>query len=553
MNHRLTLNLLPFTGSVRRRLPLTYAAIALLVAISLGIVLFLTLRTYYEHQEREYLVANVQPISDLLGILLDDDHRDVLERQVNLFSFLTRSRVAVYDAQGDELAVGNIFDDSTFLRAQQQRARGFFVTSKASSEAGIGFDYLLISPREANVIVDSNNNQIRIEAVPTDPDATMNDNETTSFVPEDVIFQNNMDDLSQISVIPSVYGYDLNRARLDWEDLPKSNVMVELPIRSETGETLGTVQLSNGPAYGVQAIEGVMVGWLLASVVSITLAIFAGWLASRDVLLPLQRLTDATQRMAAGDLATRVLVRREDEFGTLSQSFNEMAQRIEDTVQTLRRFVSDAAHEINTPITALRTNLELLPSSERSYLRALEQVTRLEKLTANLLHLSRLETQFDSAAMRPLDIVQVSREVLQFHASAADQRGVELHTEGLHGHAYVMGDALQLRQALSNLVHNAIKFTNPPGQVAVAILHRANYVEIRVDDTGIGIPADDLPQLFSRFHRGRNTASYPGSGLGLAIAQTIVQRHGGSIAAENTETGARFTVKLPLSSDVRKE
>ncbi len=105
----------------------------------------------------------------------------------------------------------------------------------------------------------------------------------------------------------------------------------------------------------------------------------------------------------------------------------------------------------------------------------------------------------------------------------------------------VQGDEAQLQRALGNLLDNAIKFTTEGGTVSVGLRREGEWVKLWVEDTGIGIPEDDLPHLFSRFHRGRNTAAYPGSGLGLAI----VEAHGGRVVADNTAQGARFTLRLP--------
>ncbi len=107
------------------------------------------------------------------------------------------------------------------------------------------------------------------------------------------------------------------------------------------------------------------------------------------------------------------------------------------------------------------------------------------------------------------------------------------------------GDPAQLRRAIGNLVDNAIKFTPEGGAITIGLQNNADAIELCVQDTGIGIPADDLPQLFSRFHRGRNVANYPGNGLGLAIVRAIVEAHGGSVNAANTSPGARFCITLP--------
>jgi signal transduction histidine kinase len=108
----------------------------------------------------------------------------------------------------------------------------------------------------------------------------------------------------------------------------------------------------------------------------------------------------------------------------------------------------------------------------------------------------------------------------------------------------VWGDEARLRRALDNLLDNAIKFTPEGGAVSVRLYQEGKWVEVAVEDTGIGIPEDDLPHLFSRFHRGRNTITYPGNGLGLAIVKAIAEAHKGQVTAENTGQGARFALRL---------
>ena len=109
----------------------------------------------------------------------------------------------------------------------------------------------------------------------------------------------------------------------------------------------------------------------------------------------------------------------------------------------------------------------------------------------------------------------------------------------------VQGERGQLRQALGNLLDNALKFTPEGGEIEVGLRQEGTWASLWVRDSGIGVPAEDLPGLFERFHRGRNAAAYPGSGLGLAIVKAVVQRHGGQVTAQNLEQGARFAVRLP--------
>ncbi|UCC75893.1 MAG: HAMP domain-containing histidine kinase, partial [Anaerolineales bacterium] len=241
-----------------------------------------------------------------------------------------------------------------------------------------------------------------------------------------------------------------------------------------------------------------------------------------------------------------------DEIGTLARSYNQMADRVQEIIVTLQRFASDAAHEIHTPLTALRTNLELarrdvLEGNDENLVEAQAQVERLEALTAGLLDLSRIESGSQEQSRAAVDLVRLAEEVGELYASRAEQAGVEFDLSLPSTPVTVQGDVGQLRSALSNLLGNAVKFTPQGGSIRFGVRQEGAMAVSWVEDTGIGIPDEDLPHLFQRFHRGRNAASYPGSGLGLAIVRAIVEQHGGQIQAESHDQGSSFTLRIPIA------
>jgi signal transduction histidine kinase len=311
---------------------------------------------------------------------------------------------------------------------------------------------------------------------------------------------------------------------------------------------MGILILSDGPAYGSEIVSSVAHGWLFAGGFAVLLAAAAGLFVSRQISKPLLALTEVTVQMTAGDLSTRANIARQDELGTLALSFNAMADRIQEIVVTLQRFVADAAHELHTPLTALRTNLELAKNEHPSTAirRAHEQVIRLEKLTDGLLVLSRIEAQSGTEQATPVDLVSLIRSTSELYASRAEQAGLGYELSLPEQVPPVLGRADQLASVISNLMDNAIKFTPTNGKVSLGLRRLDQTLELTVQDTGIGIPPDDLPQLFERFRRGHNASDHPGSGLGLAITKAIVKAHGGSIMAESSPSGTRITVNLPL-------
>ncbi len=299
----------------------------------------------------------------------------------------------------------------------------------------------------------------------------------------------------------------------------------------------------------LDVVGAALQGFLVAVLTIGGFSLLIGLLLSRGISRPLVDLTTATQAMSAGDLSVRVSVRRHyhGEARELAVAFNRMAGQVEETIVTLRRFVSDAAHEIHTPLTALRTNLELSPDDEFVQ-RAQAQVERLEMLAEGLLDLSCIEAGAPAEAHVPVALIPLVQEMSELYASRAEQAGLTFDLTLPEASVTVQGDGAQLQRALGNLLDNAIKFTPAGGTVSVGLYQEGEWVDLWVEDTGIGIPEDDLPHLFGRFHRGRNAAAYPGSGLGLAIVKAIVEAHGGRVRGENVEQGARFTVWLPYST-----
>jgi signal transduction histidine kinase len=505
--------------SIRWRLPLSYAAIALLAALALGAVLLLTLRDYYARRERDYLAGNAQAISYAIGPLVEADlPPEVLQEQLDNFSFLSQTRVRLLDMDGQ-------------LIAESSTPEAFNVALTTASLSG---DDVTSGYRGFITVRGDFTGPAMIQF--TSPLAPSTGGGQAEL--EAIYFQ-------AMPVVGTPYGFGLNVESVS--DERRSDQVVRWPLYDSAGKQLGSVELSHGPAYGLEVVSNVARGWAIAGAIAVLLAAGAGWLVSRSISAPLLALTHVTTQMAGGDLTARAAIVRQDEFGLLARSFNRMADQVEDTVSTLRRFVSDAAHEIHTPLTALHTNLELAPDDEFVE-QARVQVERLERLSGELLDLSRIEASAEAQPRAPVALAALVREASELHASRAEQAGLTFHLALPEISPTVRGDAAQLRRALDNLLDNAVKFTPAGGKVSVGLREEGERVTLWVEDTGIGIPAEDLSLLFSRFHRGRNATQYPGSGLGLAIVKAVAEAHGGQVRAENTEGGARFTLRLPLAA-----
>jgi signal transduction histidine kinase len=536
--------------SIRWRLTLSYAAIALLAASALGVVLLTTLRGYYQQREQEYLLSNAQRVT--LKFAETIKAGEPLDVQAQGLAFLLQARVRVLGVDKQVLADSGLPDKlgvavgagkftKALSNADDLKAADRFTIIAIRAKPGLITDTLPVPVPPAGLSGMS---------VPVPPD--MPDGMTGQFFigSQDVLTGTTVY-YASMKVAGTPLGFEVNNETVDRSG-GRSDRVVDQPLYDTTGTLRGYVELSDGPAYGQEIVNSVAGGWAIASVIAIMLAAAAGWLFSRRLSKPIVALTDVTARMAEGDLSTRANMVRDDETGTLARSFNEMADRVEATVATLRRFVGDAAHELHTPLTALRTDLELVadtddPAARLDLLdRAQAQVTRLATLTSGLLDLSRIEAEAARPKRQPIDLAGLVQELSEVYASRAEQAGIAFSLDAPDGPVTVQGNEEQLRRALGNLLDNAIKFTPAGGQVGVALRRADTAIELQVEDSGIGVPEDDLPQLFGRFHRGRNASTYPGNGLGLAIVRAIVETHGGSVTAENLAQGARFSLRLPV-------
>jgi len=173
-------------------------------------------------------------------------------------------------------------------------------------------------------------------------------------------------------------------------------------------------------------------------------------------------------------------------------------------------------------------------------------------LARELLTLSRLEARSPERIRASVDLVALARQVVENHASRAEQGEIALALHTPDAPLIIQANERQIARMVDNLLDNALKFTPAGGTVTLEVRALPGGVELSIVDTGIGIPAEDLPKLFGRFHRGRNVGAYPGHGLGLAISQAIVEDHGGRITVESDGTGTQVVVRLPGDANTER-
>jgi signal transduction histidine kinase len=303
-----------------------------------------------------------------------------------------------------------------------------------------------------------------------------------------------------------------------------------------------------------------------AGIIALAGSILLGLLVARQLTSPLNRLRRVSRRLAQGELEERVPPFGVVEIDQLGSQFNVMADRLSESLRLLeadrdrlREFVADVSHELRTPIAALRTFTELQrdgsvdEATRQEFLaRSSEQLRRLEWLSTNLLDLSRIEAGIFPLDIREGDLREPLRAVVEAHADVAERRSVTLTSAVPSEPVVLRFDRERIVQLVSNLVENALKFTQPGGEVALTVSDLPDEAVIKVRDSGPGIPESEMPRIFERFYRGTNVgeARASGSGLGLAIARSIVEMHGGSIeVASVVGSGTVFGVHLPRSRE----
>lgn len=294
----------------------------------------------------------------------------------------------------------------------------------------------------------------------------------------------------------------------------------------------------------------------LAAIVLGTLALTAGvgWFLAAKALQPVDRMTRAAHAIgAAADFSRRVPAPpQRDEIGRLARTFNEMLDRLAQAFATQRRFLGDASHELRTPVTTIRANVDVLlrggasdPATRDDTLRAIaREADRMGRLVDDLLAVARADAG-QAPVRQALALDALLLEV--YHQQRPLAGGVRLLL-GEFEPVEVDGDRDRLKQLLLNLVDNALHHTPAGGSVTLDLTRQGGEALLRVRDTGRGIPPEHLPRIFERFYRVDAARSRPtgGSGLGLAISRDIAAAHGGRIEVESTVgAGSTFTVVLP--------
>ncbi|MDF2958597.1 MAG: integral rane sensor signal transduction histidine kinase [Paenibacillus sp.] len=289
---------------------------------------------------------------------------------------------------------------------------------------------------------------------------------------------------------------------------------------------------------------------------------FSFWL-SGVLTHPLKKLIAAIERVAQGDLNVKVPVDTKDEYGKVAQTFNDMTFRLREAEEARRRLVADVAHELRTPLSVMQLKLENYQQaghhiSPEMLLRLHDEVIRLNQLVDDLHVLSLAEAGRLSLDRKPLDLTAHLERIVDDVRYEAEENGLDIRLCTNSRPVTMMVDARRITQVFINLLTNAIRYTPRGGKITVKIEDRvvdrnAFFACVSVIDTGIGIPAEELPHLFDRFYRVEEARSRHtgGTGLGLSIVHHFIRAHGGFIrVASQPDEGTIFTVYLPEGNEI---
>ena len=302
-------------------------------------------------------------------------------------------------------------------------------------------------------------------------------------------------------------------------------------------------------------LEGLQSNLLrLSAVVGTVVLLLSFWL-SQVLTGKLGQLLVAIRKVREGAYSHRTEIRGHDEIAQLGQEFNSLADRLQTTEDARRRFVSDASHELKTPLAAIRLLTDSIlqtdnidPATTREFVADIgQEAERLSRITEDLLRLTRLDSGVLEPA-KPTDVRPVLEQVMRMMDLVAKEKGVTLTCEAQEG-CLAAATPDEIHQVIYNLTDNAVKYTGRGGSVRVSLRRQGPRALLRVEDNGPGIPEEDLPRVFQRFYRVDKARSRAagGTGLGLSIVSDTVKRRGGRVEAANRpEGGAVFTVSWPL-------
>ena len=334
--------------------------------------------------------------------------------------------------------------------------------------------------------------------------------------------------------------------------------VITMPILLE-GKLINLVQVGTSLEAVQETLRNLKI-FLFTAVPSVLIlaALFARFMAKR-ALKPISRIIDTAREIGQGqELSKRIPVLKiKDELGQLALTFNEMMNRLENSFAQMRQFSSDASHELRTPLTVLKGQNELILSKQRKpeeYQEVissnLEEINYMSKVLEDLFVLSKSDENQVNLDYKPVDLRALVEEVCKHAEILAEEKNIKIIIAFLEP-IEIKGDEVRLRQMVWNVLQNGIKYTQQGGELKISLQNEGDFALLTIQDTGIGIPEEDLPLIFNRFYRvdKARTRDEGGSGLGLSICRQIAEAHKGKIEVESKlGVGTRFKIRLPNSA-----
>jgi len=287
---------------------------------------------------------------------------------------------------------------------------------------------------------------------------------------------------------------------------------------------------------------------------TVILTALSGVFLVQMTLKPVDQMIETIHQITAENLKLRLKIPgTKDEIESLAKTFNEMITRLDEAFTTQRQFMEDISHELKTPLSILKGELEVTLKKIRSAQEyetalhsSLEEVNHLVGIVENLLTLARFDAKTTTPQVQLLDLNLLIKDAVEAIQVLAVQKSIAIQFNNAHT-VDIYADKNQLKRLVLNILDNAIKYTPSGGKITIDLRRQKNSADIEITDTGIGIPESELPHIFDRFYRVDKSRSSIGFGLGLSIAQSIAMAHGGKIYAKaNLPQGTIFIISLPL-------
>lgn len=328
---------------------------------------------------------------------------------------------------------------------------------------------------------------------------------------------------------------------------------------TDNGRCIGVVMMVSKLDDLTRSLNQIQNNIIIFFAVVLVIVLLVGLYFSSVITRPINELNNVMQQTARTGFSVRAKPRGNDEIAQLGRTFNMMSEKLQNMDQMRSDFISNASHELKTPLSAMKILIESLlqqktpdPAMTREFLGDINQeIDRLSAIVGDLLTIVRFDSRREKLQMEPIALDELLFDTLGRLNPVATRAGIEV-VPSCDELCFVNGDPIKLQQVIYNLVDNAIKYTPQGGTVWVSLSSQNGRAVIEVKDNGIGIPQESIPHLFERFYRvdKARSRSTGGTGLGLSIVQSMVHLHGGDIEVESQEgEGTTFRVYLPLVDD----